>query len=168
LAYGFGGKGVPGVELLVVSSGFVLRPLAGSAATGVRPSGWFLAVCCLAALALATGKRQVELVSLGPTAAAHRPTLRHYSVRGLKVLQALSIAGVLVTYGAWAESRVGAQDRVIAIVSLIPVLVAFARVSVLNNRGEGGAPELLVFRDRWIQAAVVCWVALFVGGIGRV
>lgn len=168
LAYGFGGKRIPGVELLLVSSGFVLRPLAGSAATGVHPSAWFLAVCCLAALALATGKRQVELVGLGRFAAAHRSTLRHYTLRGLRTLQALSIVGMLITYGGWALSRDPTQQRLIAMVSLVPVVVAFARVSVLNNRGEGGAPELLLLQDRWIQVAALTWVALFVGGIGRV
>ena len=79
LAYAMGLKRIPGIELLVVASGFVLRPLAGAAAADVAPSAWFLAVCCLAAVVVAMGKRLVELVQLGPAAVDHRTTLRHYS-----------------------------------------------------------------------------------------
>ena len=61
-------KHIPVVELLFVASGFVLRALGGAAATRVPPSGWFLLVCSLGALLVATAKRYTEMAVLGSDA----------------------------------------------------------------------------------------------------
>ena len=66
------------IELMFVASGFVLRALGGAAATHVPPSGWFLLVCSLGALLVATAKRYTEMAVLGPEAVRHRPSMRWY------------------------------------------------------------------------------------------
>jgi decaprenyl-phosphate phosphoribosyltransferase len=168
VAYGAGVKQIPGMELLVVSAGFVLRPLAGAAATGVRPSGWFLAVCSLASLTIAIGKRQVELIRLGSTAALHRPALGSYSVRWLRRCRMLVAVLTVGAYSGWSLSGVPSHQRVAALVSLVPIVFGLVRLGWLNDRGVGGAPEEVVVRDRWLLAACVVWLVTFVGGLGRV
>ncbi len=69
-------KHVPVLELVFVASGFMLRVLGGAAATHVVPSVWFLLVCSLGALLVATAKRFTELTALGTAAARHRPAMR--------------------------------------------------------------------------------------------
>jgi decaprenyl-phosphate phosphoribosyltransferase len=165
LAYAVGIKRIPGVEVLIVASGFVLRPLAGSFATGVAPSAWFLAVCCLAALAITVGKRLVELVRLGPIAAGHRVALRHYSVAVLGLIQVVAVSGMALAYVGWALTRRSAEARSIDLLSLLPVLAAFTSVAVLNRRGEGGAPEQLLLSNRFLQAMAALWLLLFVAGV---
>jgi decaprenyl-phosphate phosphoribosyltransferase len=167
LAYAYGVKRVPGVEMLVVASGFVLRPLAGSFATGVAPSTWFLAVCCLAALAITVGKRRVELVRLGSSAASHRDALRHYSVATLRRIQILAVAVMTFAYVGWALTRATPDARTIDLLSLGPVLAAFLRVTALNGRGEGGAPEQLLLTDRYLQGLALLWFVLFVAGVAH-
>ena len=105
LAYAIRLKGVPWLELTVVASGFVIRPLAGAAASGVTPSPWFLAVCCAAAVVVTSGKRLVELIVLGPTAGAHRPVLVHYSVRTLGWVQLVGATAMAAAYVGWAFAR---------------------------------------------------------------
>jgi hypothetical protein len=66
--YSAGLKHVPVLEAGCVASGFVLRALGGAVATHVPPSGWFLVVCSLGALAVAVAApRQL---AAGPEAAA--------------------------------------------------------------------------------------------------
>ena len=169
IAYGVGLKRVPGLELAVLSSGFVLRPVAGAVATHVPPSPWFLAVCCLAALTIATGKRQVELQRLGHSAArGHRPALAAYSVPGLRLLRKASLVLMLGCYAAWAVTRSTSADRAFALASIAPVVVAMLRLSRLNDEGDGDAPEAVLLHDRLIHVAVVAWAAVFVLGLGRV
>jgi decaprenyl-phosphate phosphoribosyltransferase len=168
IGYGLGVKQVPGVELAVLSAGFVLRPIGGALAAQVPPSPWFLAVCCLAALTIATGKRQVELQSLGRKAREHRPALKAYSVAGLRRLRAGSLALMLAAYVGWALTRSSALDRVLALASEVPVAVAMLRLGVLNDAGDGDAPESVLLRDRVIHVAVIVWACVFVLGLGRV
>lgn len=167
LAYAYGVKRVPGVEVLVVASGFVLRPLAGSFATGVAPSRWFLAVCCLAALAITIGKRRVELVRLGASAAGHRDALGHYSLAVLERIQVLAVAGLVVAYVGWALTRGTADAQAIDLLSLVPVFAALVRLTGLNGKGEGGAPEQLLLTDRPLQVMALIWFGLFVAGVAH-
>ena len=164
-AYGFGLKKVAGLEVAIVASGFVLRPLAGSAATGVQPSAWFLAVCCLAALIVAVGKRLVELVRLGSDATAHRAALGQYSVAVLGRVQLVALAGMTAAYIGWALGHRDTTGRLLAGLSLLPLVVAVGRLMVLNQRGEGGAPEELLFRERKMQLAGLVWFTFFLAAV---
>jgi decaprenyl-phosphate phosphoribosyltransferase len=168
IGYSGGVKEVPGLELLVLAAGFVLRALAGSAATGVRPSNWFLAVCCLAALTIALGKRQVELADLGRAAGLHRAALAHYSTAMLRRARLLAVAGTVGAYASWALTRSGTYDRALALATLVPVVAALVRLGRLNDQGEGGAPELVLYRDRFMQVCCAGWLVLFLLGPGHV
>ena len=167
LAYAYGVKRIPGVEVLVVASGFVLRPLAGSFATGVAPSRWFLAVCCLAALAITIGKRRVELVCLGSAAASHRDALGHYSVGTLRGVQTAAVVAMAGAYVGWSLTRVTPEARLIDLLSLLPILAAFIRLMAMNGSGRGGAPEQLLLSDRFLQAMALLWFVLFVAGVAH-
>lgn len=160
LAYALRLKGVPWLELLIVTSGFVIRPLAGAVASGLVPSVWFLAVCCAAAVVVTAGKRLVELIVLGPTAGTHRPVLVHYSRPALMRMQLVGAAAVGVAYTGWAFARHAGPGRLVALVSLTPVIVALVRVIRLNRQGRGGAPEELVLGDRPLQVAALVWLLL--------
>ena len=168
IAYSSGGKNVPGLELLMLAAGFVLRAVAGAAATAVQPSNWFLGVCCLAALMIAIGKRQAELTRLGWTAAAHRATLAHYSTALLRRARIVTAVGMVVAYSCWAMTRHGSHDRLLAIPTLLPVIAACVRLGRLNDRGEGDAPELVLYRDAWMLFYVVSWLVLFAFGPAHV
>jgi decaprenyl-phosphate phosphoribosyltransferase len=164
--YGAWLKHVPGVELVVLSLGFVLRPLAGAAATGVPPSPWFLLVCCFAALTIALGKRQVELVTLAGAASGHRECLKFYTHRGLRRARVVTAVGLSTAYALWALSRATGQERILALLSLVPVVAAVARLTTLNDRGVGDAPESILYSDRWMQLCCAAWLVVFGLGFG--
>jgi len=70
-------KHVAIVELMVVALGFVLRALAGAAATRVALSEWFVIVASFGSLFMVIGKRYAEATGLeegGTTAAASSRT----------------------------------------------------------------------------------------------
>jgi decaprenyl-phosphate phosphoribosyltransferase len=165
--YSLGLKRFAVIELLLLTSGFVLRPLAGAVATNVSPSGWFLLVCSLAALTIVTGKRIAEFLVLGDEAVGHRAVLAAYSVRGLRWLRRLASTLTIVCYAGWALTRVSLHDRLFALCSAIALLVALWRFARCNDRGEAGAPEELLLRDRILQSAAVAWTLLFVLGLGH-
>ena len=87
-------KHLPVIDLAVVSSGFLLRAIAGGVAVGVPLSQWFLLVASFGSLFMVAGKRYSELVSVGAEAGT-RKSLDRYSASYLRFVWIL--AAVLVS-----------------------------------------------------------------------
>jgi decaprenyl-phosphate phosphoribosyltransferase len=163
-------KRVPVIELAFVASGFVLRALAGGIATHVPISTWFLAVTSFGALFVVTGKRASELKSLGDGSEDHRQVLGDYTTSFLQSALVLTAAVTVTAYCLWAFGSEGLarsirHDTIWIQLTVVPVTLGILHVLRLLDRGEGGAPEDLVFRDHVLQALGVSWVALFAAGV---
>ena len=102
LAYGFGLKRVPGLELALVASGFLLRAVGGAAAAHVRVSGWFAVVVAAAALHLVASKRASELAAQPAGVPPQRLALRSYTADGLRSLRWVTAAALVFCYAGWA------------------------------------------------------------------
>jgi decaprenyl-phosphate phosphoribosyltransferase len=163
-------KRVPVIELAFVASGFVLRALAGGIATHVPISTWFLAVTSFGALFVVTGKRASELKALGDGSEDHRQVLGEYTTSFLQSALVLTAAVTVTAYCLWAFGSEGLarsirHDTIWIQLSVVPVTLGILHVLRLLDRGEGGAPEDLVFRDHILQVLGVSWVALFAAGV---
>lgn len=164
LLYSLGLKHLAVAELALVASGFVLRAFGGAAAVHIPPSGWFILVCSLGALVVATAKRGTELAALDEAAVLHRPSLRRYSVSGLRLAARLLGAAMLVSYLAWALVQ---PDRWVAhwpVVTLVPLVGALLRFDALTTRGGSVRVEDLLLRDRVMLRWELAWLVLFALG----
>ena len=78
LAYCFWLKAEPVIDIAIVASGFLLRTVAGGAASGIYLSEWFLLAATFGSLFMAAGKRYAETQAVdaepGPPARASRGT----------------------------------------------------------------------------------------------
>jgi decaprenyl-phosphate phosphoribosyltransferase len=157
-------KHIAVVELVFVASGFLLRVLGGAAATHVPPSGWFLLVCSLGALGVATAKRYTELAGLGDAAIEHRPAMRWYRPSALLVTQWVIGAVMIAAYLAWAAGE-RHSAAVWHIVSAIPLAAALVRFAVLTARHTTTPVEDLLMRDGIMLGCELSWLALFVTGL---
>jgi decaprenyl-phosphate phosphoribosyltransferase len=158
-------KHVPGVELTVVASGFVLRALGGAVATHVPPSAWFLTVCSLGALMVAIGKRYTELSSLGDEAISHRPVMRWYSLSLLRTGQRVTSIAMLAAYLFWALSEHDAWMRGWHVASVIPLALALLRFDRLTGLAEGRPVEDLIVRDPMMICCELAWLTMFTVGL---
>ena len=165
LLYCAGLKRVPVAELILVTSGFVLRAVGGAIATHVPPSGWFLLVCSLGALLVAIAKRSVELHHLGGNGAAHRPVLRWYPAAGLRAAQRTLSIVMLGAYVLWAVSEPGLRLRSWHVASAVPLALALLRFEQLSAGPDGTPVEDLIARDLIMVGCEVAWLALFVAGL---
>ncbi|MGO4604527.1 decaprenyl-phosphate phosphoribosyltransferase [Terrabacter sp. 2YAF2] len=160
-AYTVSLKHQPVLELALVSGGFLLRAIAGGAATGTLISRWFLIVTGFASLFVVIGKRLSELVSVGPGERT-RSTLSAYTPSYLRMM--LSICGgVTVTaYCLWAFGLGTAPDRgVYGGVSVIPLVLAMMRYALDVDLGRAQEPEQVVLHDHVLQALGVIWFVCF-------
>ncbi len=158
-------KHVPVIELVFVASGFVLRALGGAAATHVPPSVWFLLVCSLGALLVATAKRFTELTVLGADAARHRPSMRWYRPAGLRLAQRITTVAMLTTYVLWALGENDPWIRAWQLASALPLAAALIRFDRLTARATARPVEDLLARDFPMVMLELTWLLAFVAGL---
>jgi decaprenyl-phosphate phosphoribosyltransferase len=164
LAYCFGLKHQPVVDLAIVGSGFLMRSIAGGVAAGIALSQWFLLVTAFGSLFMVAGKRYAEVMLFERTGAKIRSSLKKYSASYLRFVWATSAAILIMSYCLWAfELRQKAEGSIWAVVSIVPFVVAVLRYAVDVDGGNAGAPEELALRDHVLQVLGASWViTLFV------
>lgn len=166
IAYSRRLKHLPFVELGVVAAGFVLRVVAGAAATATALSIPFLVIVGGGSLLLATGKRYAELRELGDRAAAHRPVLAGYTMPVLERILLGSAATAVLGYLGWALStRLGGPGMIWLLASIVPFLVAARRGITKVFAGAGGDPTELILGDRVLLAAGAATGVLALAGL---
>ena len=143
LSYSFGLKHQPVVELVVVALGFVLRAIAGGAATGTPISRWFLVVTSFGSLVVVVAKRLAEAESLANVDV--RPVIRDYPLPFLRFVLAVCAAVTLTGYSLWAFSL--PQSRHFGQMSLLPLCLGLFRYVWLVEKGFGEVPEDLLLHD---------------------
>lgn len=150
------------VDVIAVSLGFMLRAVAGGAATNVPLTGWFYLVVSCGALLLIVGKRLGELRSAHGSRVT-RPVLEQYSPTILRVLLGLAAGVGILGYILWAgaeSSRITNQSALIW-VSTIPYVGAILRYLWLSDQGRGESPDKLVFKDPITLTFGILWAILF-------
>jgi decaprenyl-phosphate phosphoribosyltransferase len=157
-------RSVAVADIAAIAGGFVLRALAGGAATSVPLSRWFMLVTSFGALFLVAGKRYAELTG-GKDVAAMRAPLRVYSERYLRFVLALAATVTTTGYCLWAFQRAHSAKLSWYELTVIPFVLWLLRYALLIDGGEGRAPEELMLRDRFLLSMSAAWLAVFVVGV---
>jgi decaprenyl-phosphate phosphoribosyltransferase len=164
--YSWGLKYQPVFDLAVVAAGFLLRAVAGGAATGVPLSQWFLLVTSFGSLFMVAGKRYAEVVRLSgagvevPVAAPVATGRPDYSASYLRFVLGVAAAATVVFYALWSVV-VGHGDQVWAQISVAPFVLGMMRYAVDVDQGRAGAPEEVVLHDRGLQVVGLVWLVTF-------
>jgi decaprenyl-phosphate phosphoribosyltransferase len=158
LGYCFGLKHQAVMDICIVSSAYLLRAIAGGAATGIHLTQWFLLVMAFGSLFMVAGKRYAELQLAERTGAAIRKALESYTSTYLRFVWTLSATAVVMCYGLWAFERDHGSAGWFA-VSMVPFTIAILRYAVDVDGGLAGEPEEIALRDRVLQMLFVVWIA---------
>lgn len=158
MGYCFGLKHQAVIDICIVSSAYLIRAIAGGAATGIPLSQWFLLTAAFGSLFMVAGKRYAELQLAERTGAAIRKSLESYTSTYLRFVWTLSAAAVVMCYGLWAFERDGHNGSWFA-VSMIPFTIAILRYAVDVDGGLAGEPEDIALRDRVLQLLALAWIA---------
>lgn len=165
LGYCFGWKHIPVIDVALVSSGFMLRAMAGGVAAGIVLSQWFLLVAAFGSLFMAAGKRYAELLLAERTGAKIRRSLQGYTPTYLRFVWTLAATAVVMSYALWGFELSESVDGAAAIwyqISMVPFIIAILRFASDVDRGEGGAPDEIALEDRVLQLLAAAWIACIV------
>lgn len=159
------------LDVMLIAVGFLLRILAGAAATALAPSYWLMLCTLNVALFLGLVKRRSEVVSLEETATLHRRVLEHYSRAFLDQMIAIVTGATLVCYILYTvDARTVAYFQTHGLVVTVPFVIygLFRYLYLAYHKQGGGNPTRAMLRDLPFLAnillwAVVCSVIIYAG-----
>jgi 4-hydroxybenzoate polyprenyltransferase len=150
------------LDVMAVSSGYVLRVMAGAAAIDVEVSKWLLLCSIFLALLLIFSKRRHEIVLLGDTAAEHRAVLGHYSAAFLDQMINVVTASTVVSYALYAvDDHTVAKFGSDALVYTLPLVLygIFRYLYLIYQRTDLQDPTVTLMKDPALIVNVVLWGA---------
>lgn len=161
IAYSFGAKNIPIVDIVLLVSGFVIRLVFGGVIIGVSVSTWlFITVIC-AAFYMGFGKRRGEILRETENT---REVNSKYPVDFLDQQMSVFMTLILVFYSLWcimtpssAFANPGFEW------SVIIVMLIFVKYSYNVKRNSDGDPINVLMKDPLLIALVVLYcVYIFV------
>ena len=158
LAYCFGLKHQPVIDISIVSSGFLIRAIAGGVAAEVPLSQWFLMMMAFGSLFMAAGKRYAELQLAEMTGAKIRKSLESYTSSYLRFVWTLSATALVLCYGLWAFERDATGGTSWFVISMVPFTIAILRYAVDVDGAMAGEPEEIALKDRVLQLLALAWI----------
>lgn len=159
LAYCFGLKHQAVLDICIVSSGFLIRAIAGGVAAGIPLSQWFLLVFAFGSLFMAAGKRYAELQLAEQTGAKIRKSLENYTSSYLRFVWTLSATAVVICYALFAFERDNGSASWWA-VSIVPFTIGILRYAVDIDGGIAGEPEDIALKDRVLQVLFLALIGI--------
>lgn len=159
--YSSGLKHVVILDVMIISLGFVLRVLAGGAATGVQISAWILLCTFFIALFLAFSKRRHELILLADDASGQRPVLSHYSPAFLDQMINVVTASTVVSYAMYAIAPETAEKfHTRHLIYTIPMVLfgIFRYLYLIYQKPSRRNPTEAILRDPAFLINILVWV----------
>ena len=159
LSYSIKLKQVEVIDVLVLSTGYVIRAVGGAVAIQVPISLWLYAVTSLGAMLIGFGKRHGEMAGAEGTASQQRHVLKDYSMTLLNRLIALVAGGIFITYVAYTLTASNLPDnRTMAVTVPIMAYGMYRYLHLLYHYNAGETPEEMFLSDRPLMATVFLWL----------
>lgn len=152
-------KHVSILDVLIVSSGFVLRVAAGVALITVeRFSPWLYMITILFSLYIGLGKRRAEMNLLAHGASSHRKVFDGYTIPLLDQYITIVSGMTIVAYSLYTFSAPNLPDNHSMMLTIPFVVYGIFRYLQLIQVGHAaGSPDEVALKDRPLQATVLLW-----------
>jgi len=152
-------KHVPILDVLIISSGFVLRVGAGvTLITVERFSPWLYMITVLFSLYIGLGKRRAEMNLLSSGASAHRKVLDGYTIPLLDQYITIVSGMTIVAYSLYTFSAPNLPENHTMMLT-IPFVVygIFRYLQLIQTGNAAGSPDEVALKDRPLQVTVLLW-----------
>jgi 4-hydroxybenzoate polyprenyltransferase len=148
------------LDVMCIALGFVLRVLAGAAATRVEVSSWLFLCTTFLALFLAFSKRRHEITLLAAGAAGQRPVLDYYSPAFLDQMINVVTASAVVSYALYAVApETVAKFHTQRLIYTIPLVLfgIFRYLYLMYQRPDQHNPTEAILRDPPFLINIALW-----------
>jgi 4-hydroxybenzoate polyprenyltransferase len=153
-------KHVAILDVLIISSGFVLRVAAGVVLIYPveRFSPWLYMITILFSLYIGLGKRRAEMNLLAQAASAHRKVFDGYTLPLLDQYITIVSGMTIVAYSLYTFSAPNLPENHSMMLTIPFVVYGIFRYLQLIQIGDAaGAPDEVALKDRPLQVTVLLW-----------
>jgi 4-hydroxybenzoate polyprenyltransferase len=164
LGYCFGLKNISILDILLLAAGFVLRVKGGAIITNTDTSHWLIIMTFLLALFMSIAKRRDDILLKISTGMDMRKSVKGYNLDFLNTMLGLFCAIIIVTYILYTvdtETYVRLHAYRLYYTSLFVVAGIMRYLQITFVQQKSGSPTEILYKDRFIQLTIVCWVASF-------
>ena len=159
LAYSFGLKNIPILDITILVAGFMIRILYGAFVTGITISNWLYLTVVAFSFYLALGKRRNELkqISDGGT----RQVLKAYPISFLDKSMGMCLTMANVFYALWSmdEKTKSFYHNGYLIFTVPIVLLITMKYSLDVESKSDGDPVEVLFHDKILLVLCVLYLA---------
>lgn len=164
IAYSLGLKRLAIVEILIVSSGFVLRAVGGGIVASVEVSQWMLMMIFLLAIFLALAKRRDDLLVSKNSDRLIRKSIQFYNLEYINALLIMMAGIIIVSYLMYVISpevinRFHSKYLYITSIFVIAGVMRYLQITLVENKS--GSPTRILYYDNFIRVTVLLWVTTF-------
>lgn len=157
-------KNIAILDVMIIAIGFVLRVLAGGAATGIEVTPWLVMMVFILTLLIAFGKRRDDLVRKEEYGESGRRSVAHYNVMFINQVIAILGAVVIVAYISYTltpevEIRFHSKNVYITSIFVIGAVLRYLQLALVKE--NTGDPTRIFYTDRFIQLCMAGWLILF-------
>jgi len=160
-------KHVAIIDLLIVSSGFVLRGLTGIYAVDASPSLWFLLLSLFGSLLLISGKRLSQKKEITSFLNSHRQSIDNYSEEFLKQIQTICCTGLLICYVMMTQEKILDHDlqQILLDLSIGPFFAIILYISYFQDKYKESDIVQLILDRKPLTITVFLWFFLFLSSL---
>ena len=152
------------IDVCIIAFGFVLRILAGGAATEVTVSHWLVLMTFLLTLFLSFAKRRDDVLRMNATGEAPRKNTIRYNLTFIN--EAITITGsvtlvcyIMYTVSAEVTSNFSTNHLYLTSIFVLVGLLRYIQIAVVDQKS--GDPTKAILSDRFLQLVVVAWGLTF-------
>lgn len=170
LAYSFGLKNVPLVDVTILAAGFLIRVLYGAAMTGIIVSDWLWLTVTVVSFYFSLGKRRNELqkISGGET----RAVLALYTSNFLDKAMYMCLSLANAFYALWCmDARTTQMYGGVSLILTVPIVLLITLRYSMDVEGDSdGDPVEVLLHDKFLILLCVLYLAAmfvilyFIGG----
>jgi len=164
VAYSFGLKNIPILDIIILAIGFVLRIKGGAVIAYIGVSEWLTIMVFLLAIFMAIGKRRDDVLIKLSSGSDMRRAIKGYNLEFLNVLLALVCAVIVVAYFMYTMSpevlqRLGTYRLYYTCLFVLAGIMRY--LQIIFVQATSGSPTKILYKDRFIQISLLLWIVSF-------
>lgn len=155
LAYSFGLKNKPILDVLIIAMGFILRVLSGAMAIGVFISSWLILTVFSLSMFLGFGKRRNEIITISEE--NRRKVLKFYSINTLEGFINIFAGMFLIFYSLYCFDSAVKYFYVTLPLVTYGILKYILLIKETDNEGD---PTEILLNDLGIKIVLLLYIAI--------
>ena len=162
--YSYKLKHVPIIDFVVISIGFVIRILIGGVIGEIELSQWIIVMVFLLSLFLAVTKRRDDVYQFEIEDKINRKVVDKYTIEFMDKIITIVSSVLIVSYRLFITSedvakRYSTNSLLVTFIFVLIGVFRYNQITYVYNKS--GSPLKILFKDRFLQIILFCWMLIF-------